>query len=151
MNFISFLLIASLSLNSLDGTIIRVTDGDSFIFQTSSGTLRIRMHGIDAPEYDQDFGPEAKQFLIQYLHKKVKVFPTGVDKYGRTVGLLFVDSINVNLLEIREGLAWHYKKYSSNPAMALAEQLARQEKKGLWKNNSPLPPWEWRKQKPHNP
>lgn len=103
------------------------------------------MDGIDAPEMDQEFGLEAKEFLNRYLHKKVKVLPNGVDKYGRTIGTIYVENVNINVLEVREGYAWHYKKYSGDQELAKAEELARLGKKGLWKNENVLAPWEWRK------
>jgi len=48
---------------------------------------------------------------------------------------------------VREGFAWHYKKYSSDTALANAEIQAKKEGRGLWKDQSPIPPWEWRKLK----
>ncbi len=135
------------SVKPLMGSILRIIDGDTFVLQTSEGNLKIRMDGIDAPEMDQEFGFEAKEFLNRYMHKNVRVLPNGVDKYGRTIGTLFVEGVNINLLEVREGYAWHYKKYSSDPEMTKAEEMARKEGKGLWSLMNALPPWEWRKMK----
>lgn len=87
-----------------EGKILRVIDGDTFVLQTEEGSMKIRMDGIDAPESDQEFGMEAKEFLNQFLYKNVRVFPIGVDKYGRTIGTLYVGTVNINLLELREGM-----------------------------------------------
>lgn len=127
------------------GKILRIIDGDTFVLQSEEGNLKIRMDGIDAPEMDQEFGMEAKKFLIRYLYKDVRILPNGVDRYGRTIGTLYDDGTNINLLEVGEGYAWHYKKYSNDQELARAEELARMEKKGLWKNENALSPWEWRK------
>lgn len=126
------------------GTLIHVIDGDTFVLQTKQGNLKIRMDGIDAPESDQEFGLEAKEFLNRYLYKMVFVHYNGVDRYGRTIGTLYVDGVNINLLEVREGYAWHYKKYSSDQELARAEEMARVEKKGLWGGDGYIAPWEWR-------
>lgn len=144
-SLIILLIIFISGLKPYEGKILRVIDGDTFVLQTEEGSLKIRMDGIDAPESDQEFGMEAKEFLNRFLHKNVRVFPNGVDKYGRTIGTLYVGSVNINLLEVSEGYAWHYKKYSSDQELAKAEEQARRGKKGLWKNENALAPWEWRK------
>ena len=47
------------------GTILRVIDGDTFVFQTNEGSLTVRMFGIDAPEKSQAFGQESKTFYAR--------------------------------------------------------------------------------------
>jgi len=105
------------------------------------------MDGIDAPESDQEYGQQATAFINRYLYKEVIVIPNGVDKYGRTIGTLFVNGANINLLEVQERFAWHYKKYSNDQQLSDAEVKARKEKKGLWQNEEAIAPWEWRKKK----
>jgi endonuclease YncB( thermonuclease family) len=126
------------------GTIIYVLDGDTFVFQTENGSLRVRMFGIDAPEKSQEYGQESKAFLERYNHKAGILRTTGVDKYGRTIGILFVDSTNVNIESIRYGCAWHYKYYSKDESYAQAEKEAKENHLGLWKYPNPKPPWEYR-------
>jgi methylphosphotriester-DNA--protein-cysteine methyltransferase len=82
--------------------------------------------------------------------KQVKVTWEKVDKYGRTVGKVFVDGKDVNIEQIKAGLAWHYKKYADEqPAAdrvtyAQAEAEARAAKRGLWQDPNPTPPSEFR-------
>jgi endonuclease YncB( thermonuclease family) len=85
--------------------------------------------------------------LNQYKNKKCRVQKTGVDQYGRTLGVLWVDSVNINLLLVEEGLAWHFKKYSKDKVLADAVIRARNAKKGLWNDSTAVAPWEWRKRK----
>lgn len=144
---IAIITVFTIYIKPYEGKILRIIDGDTFVLQMEEGNLKIRMDGIDAPESDQEFGMDAKEFLNQFLYKNVRVFPNGVDKYGRTIGTLYVGSVNINLLEVREGYAWHYKKYSGDQELAIAEELAQREKKGLWGFANVLPPWEWRKRK----
>nr|WP_256380617.1 thermonuclease family protein [Pleurocapsa sp. PCC 7319] len=75
------------------------------------------------------------------------------DRYGRTVAELYVKdsrstAINLNVQMVRDGYAWHYERYSGNCPIrgefAIAEQLAKDEKLGIW-NGSHQKPWEWRK------
>lgn len=127
------------------GKIISVIDGDTFIFQTQEGSLNIRMTDIDAPEKAQDYGKESKAFLEKFVNQKATVIGKGTDRYGRTLGTLFIDSKNINLESVETGNAWHYVKYSTDTTFANAEALARANKIGLWKEEGPEAPWEFRK------
>jgi len=53
----------------------------------------------------------------------------------------------INQEMVKRGMAWHFKKYSSDPLYAQLEIRARANKIGLWKLPHPVPPWEWRKSK----
>lgn len=128
----------------LSGKILRVIDGDTFVFQTAEGSLKVRLDGIDAPELKQPFGLESSSFLKSYLYKKALLESKGVDRYGRTLGVLFVEGSNINLQMVEKGYAWHFKKYSHNKALAKAEVRARKAKLGLWRKGTAVAPWEWR-------
>ena len=142
--FLFLLIFTFFQTKEYTGKIIYVTDGDNFTLQTEQGNLKIRMDGIDAPEMDQEYGKESKAFLFKYLHKECRVIYKGVDKYGRTIGVLYVVDVNINLLSVEKGFAWHYKKYSNDSTLVQAEVRARGEKKGLWENPNAIAPWEWR-------
>ncbi|NLO02072.1 MAG: nuclease [Bacteroidales bacterium] len=127
------------------GTVIRVIDGDTFVFQTEEGSVVVRMEGTDAPERDQPFAGESTDFLKQYLNRKAVLRVSGTDRYGRTIGTLHVNKRDINLLSVKKGFAWHYKQYSSDKKYSAAEEYARKRKKGLWSIPDPVPPWKWRK------
>jgi endonuclease YncB( thermonuclease family) len=132
---------------SYNGTVIRVIDGDTFVFQTEDGSFTVRMYGIDAPERDQPFSEESAEFLSKYLHKDAVFKANGTDRYGRRLGTLFIDGKDVNLLSLKGGYSWHFKRYSSDQQYANAEEYARKNKIGLWALPNPIPPWEWRQAK----
>jgi micrococcal nuclease len=95
---------------------------------------------------NQDFGQVAKKFLSNFIYEKtVEVKETGVYRYGRTIGIVIINSVNVNEDILKAGLCWHYKKYDNNPYWAELENKARIEKKGLWSMPNIIPPWEYRK------
>lgn len=48
---------------------------------------------------------------------------------------------------IKQGMAWHYKKYSSDPVYAKLESEARNNRVGLWQDKNPIAPWLWRENK----
>lgn len=113
-----------------------------------SQRVKIRLHGIDCPERGQDFSKVAKDYLSSMIAGKiVEVKKTDIDRYGRTVGIVTVEGQIVNEEVLKAGLAWHYKKYDTNPAWAALEEEARINKKGLWQNDNAMPPWEYRKSK----
>jgi micrococcal nuclease len=126
------------------GTIIRVIDGDTFVFQTGEGSLTVRMYGIDAPEKNQPYGPESKAFLENYLHKKASLVTKGTDKYGRTLGILLIKGKNINLKMVQTGNAWRYKKNRKDESLIKAENRARKRKLGLWAKPAPVNPYDFR-------
>ena len=109
---------------------------------------KIRLHGIDAPEKKQAFGNASRKFLSGLVaNREVRVTCSKRDRYGRIVGIVFLDGRDVNLEMLKAGLAWHYKKYDSTPAYAQAEAEARAAKRGLWQDKSPIEPESFRKAK----
>jgi len=73
------------------------------------------------------------------------------DRYGRIVGKVLLDGIDVCLEQVKAGFAWHYKKYQHEQSpedrqlYADAENKARDDRLGLWRENNPIPPWEHRR------
>ena len=106
---------------------------------------KIRLHGSDAPEKKQAFGNASRKFLSGLVaNHVVRVSYSKRDRYGRIVGIVFLDGRDVNLEMLKAGLAWHYKKYDSTPAYAQAESEAREAKRGLWAGRDPIPPEQFR-------
>jgi micrococcal nuclease len=148
MNILVFLLL-SIAVSALPqeykGSIIRVIDGDTFVFQIEKGSFTVRMYGTDAPERDQPFSKESADFLNQYKNKDAVFRRQGTDRYGRTLGRLYIDGQDINLLSIKGGYSWHFKRYSTDQDYASAEKHAKTNNLGLWSMPSSIPPWNWRK------
>ena len=148
-NILYLLIFLSLSLNAqLKGKIVRVSDGDTVILLDSSNTQhKIRLHGIDAPESGQPYGNKAKEYLSDLIAgKTVTVNIKGKDQYKRILGVIYLGEININAEMIRAGYAWNYK-YSKDKYYIKLQEKAKAEKKGLWKDNNAIDPWQWRKNK----
>ena len=139
----------SSSLAATEGRVVAIADGDTFTLLTGDKQqVKIRLYGIDCPEKKQDFGQVAKQRLSDLVFgQKVSIIKKDIDRYGRTVALVYKKDICINEELLKEGLAWHYVTYDQNPAWERLEKQARREKRGLWVQPHPLPPWEWRKKK----
>lgn len=154
---LAFLLFISplLQAETLIGKVVGVTDGDTITVLDDSHTqYKIRLAGIDAPEKKQAFGQVSKKMLSDLVFQKtVQVEWKKQDRYGRLVGKVIVDQLDVNLELIKNGLAWFYRKYQHelSPADRIAyadtETQAQQNKQGLWVYPNPTPPWEFRKNK----
>ncbi len=144
----------SLEAATLQGKVVSVADGDTITVLDSQKTQhKIRLQGIDAPERAQAFGNKSKQSLHEMVHgKQVTVDYQKKDKYGRVVGKILLNSTDVCLEQLKRGMAWHYKQYANEQpkedqeTYSIAEQQAKTELKGLWKDKQPVPPWEFRKQ-----
>jgi endonuclease YncB( thermonuclease family) len=139
--------------DTLTGRIVGVSDGDTVtLLDAQKGQTKIRLTGIDAPEKKMAFGQRAKEHLSDLVFgKAVQVETDKLDRYGRTLGKIVISHRDVNLAMVQAGLAWHYKKYQNEQSAsdrllyAHAEEQARQQRAGLWRDPQPVPPWEWRK------
>lgn len=125
--------------------VVGVADGDTFSCLYGKQATTVRLYGIDAPEKKQAFGKESKQYLSSLIFRKtVTVSSYGHDRYGRTLGLVYVDGQAVNHKMVAAGYAWVYRQYSHDPALVRAEETARAGKAGLWSDPHPINPADFR-------
>lgn len=136
----------------ISGVVVSVHDGDTItVLDNSKVQHKIRLAGIDAPELGQPFGQASHKHLAGMIAgKAVTVEWRKRDRYGRKVGKV-MQGEDVCLIQIRNGMAWHFKRYEREQipedrrAYAQAENEARAEHVGLWQNKRPVTPWDWRK------
>jgi micrococcal nuclease len=89
-------------------TVVKVIDGDTVEL---SGHERLRLLGIDAPEYGEPYYDSAKAYLAQLaMGKQIRVEfgSRRRDGYGRLLGYIYIDSILINAEILRRGFAWMY-------------------------------------------
>lgn len=142
------LLVPVLVIAQLKGKVVGVSDGDTFTLLTDDKKqYKIRLHGIDCPEKGQDYGQVAKKFTSDNIFNTiVTVEETDIDRYGRTVGIVYLpDNRVLNEKLLKAGLAWHYKKYDQRENWAKMETVAKSKRIGLWKDADAIPPWDYRK------
>jgi endonuclease YncB( thermonuclease family) len=132
---------------TLTGRIVGVLDGDTVILLDGRKQHRIRLAEIDAPEKTQAFGQRSKESLAElvYGREATAACPT-VDRYGRSVCRITVAGVDVNLQQVRRGMAWAYDRYAADPRIFEAQREARADRRGLWIEAGAIPPWEYRKQ-----
>jgi len=137
------------------GQVIKVIVGETnTILDANKEQFKIRLSGIDAPEKNQAFGNVSKQSLSEMITgKEVKVNYNRRGRYGRIIGKVLLNNEGVNLMQVKRGLAWHYKQYEREQEVedralyVQGEYLAQKDRLGLWKDKNPIAPWDFRKMK----
>ncbi len=138
----------SIFAETITGRVVKVYDGDTVTILDASNTQhRIRLQGIDAPERGQAYGKKSGKYLADAVASKhVTVDYEKLDRYKRIMGKVLRDGRDMNLRQLKAGLAWHYKKYQKEQSLddrklyAAAEIEARQAGRGLWQEPEPVPP-----------
>ena len=130
---------------ALEGKVISVTDDDTIKILTSEQQqIKVRLYGIDAPEKKQPYGTAAKKYLVDLIAgKTVQIEEHGKDRYKRVLGIVYLDSKDINEILVLNGYAWAFTKYSK--IYELQERQARSKGLGLWRDKNPIKPEIWRK------
>jgi micrococcal nuclease len=139
----------ALAQGTLTGKVVGVSDGDTLtVLVDGRRQVKVRLHGIDAPESHQAYGSRAKQFTSEAAFgQAVRVQVQDTDRYGRSVALVFLhDGQSLNQALLRAGMAWWYRQYAPNDRTFQAlEEEARRARRGLWSEPDPVPPWSFRR------
>jgi micrococcal nuclease len=138
-------------------TVTYVYDGDTVKLRpvTSSNIkdeFKLRLTDIDAPERNQDYGLKSRRALIKLCQSKNIVATVDIvarDKYGRSLGRLQCNQVDASLFMAEQGLAWDQDHYSTDFEIYNAARAARQQRRGLWADDKPIAPWDYRKNNPH--
>jgi endonuclease YncB( thermonuclease family) len=131
----------------LPGKVTRVIDGDTIDVLLASGRIRVRLHGIDAPEGNQPGGAAASNWLRQQLRdRQVLLEPVSQDQYDRLVAVVHLEDRNINRELVQQGHAWAYRRYMRRVDRELCslEDSARRQRAGLWAAAAAHAPWEHR-------
>ena len=133
----------------LRGKVFDVHDGDTIKVQLDSGPIKVRFHGVDAPELNQAHGGESRNALLRLVNNRVvDLEPIGQSSYDRLVAIVYVGDVNVNEAMVKSGEAWAARKYirkRSESSWCAYENAARQMRRGLWSKRSEerIDPREW--------
>jgi len=138
---------------SIQGKVVAIADGDTVtLLNVNNQQHKIRLSGIDAPEKSQPFGARSKANLSAMVFGKDVVAECGkVDRYRRDICKILIDGRDVNIEQVKAGLAWWYRKYAKEQSSKdreqyeVAEFQAKIHRLGLWADKTPMPPWDWRK------
>lgn len=149
--FVLLISTSTYSQKTLTAKVVGIKDGDTVVVLDSlNNQTTLRLAEVDCPEKSQPFGTKAKQFTSDQIYlKNIKYIVTDTDRYGRSIAMIYYDNDNKYLSAeiIKAGMGWHYKRYSTSTKLANFEVKAKKDKIGLWVDNNPIAPWEWRKSK----
>lgn len=142
---------ANLKNQTFVAKVIRILDGDTMEVLYQGRPVKIRLAHIDCPEKrgKQPFGTQAKSALSDLCFGQyVTVYGEKYDRNKRLIAVVANQKKQIiNQEMIKQGMAWHFKRYSTDLRYAKLELDARKGKKGLWKDPKAVAPWQWRKPK----
>ena len=126
-----------------------ITDGDTFRGITPNNKeIRFRIYGIDAPERTQAFSNKSRQYLSDLIYQQtvgIKIQEES-DIFGRPVVWVYTaQGQDVGMEMLKAGMAWHFKRYDSSAEYENLETQARLQKLGLWQDDNPIAPWDFRR------
>ena len=148
MKFITLLLALVFVAPAHAHKVIGIADGDTLTLLVDEKPLKIRLANIDAPEKAQAFGERSKQSLFDLCFRTDATYQEqDIDRYGRTVAVVTCAGIEANRAQVKLGMAWVYAKYNKDLPLSGFEAVAKRERRGLWADTQPIPPWEFRRTK----
>lgn len=132
---------------TLEGKVVKIADGDTLTLLLPDRTQhRIRLAEIDAPESGQAFGRQSKNALTRLCaQRNASVLVNDTDRYGRIIGRVICDGIDTTVEQVSTGMAWVYDSYVHDRGLYALQDQAKADRVGLWFDENPIPPWEWRK------
>lgn len=136
----------------LSGRVVSIADGDTVtLLDSNNQQHKIRLSGIDAPEKVQPFGRQSRSNLSALIFNRTVTAKCGkTDRYRQEICKILIDGADVNLEQVKAGMAWWYKQDAREQSLQdrenyeVAEFNAKVRRRGLWSEKNPLPPWEWR-------
>ena len=131
--------------STLSGKVVEVIDGNTFILKSGSESTIIVLDGLDCPEKGQPYYEEASKCLRRLVFKKAIVVEVkGLDRKGNTIGRIAGVTDPQHTL-LREGLAWPSDNTTDMEYLLLMQE-AKEKQLGVWSEESPTPPWIYRRQ-----
>jgi endonuclease YncB( thermonuclease family) len=144
---VAVLAVAATARAELVGHVVNVSDGDTLTLLVEKKQVKVRLDAIDAPERRQPYGRRSQESLAELCAKRTaRVVEKGVDRYGRTIGVIVCDGVEANSEQVRRGMAWVFDRYApGNSPLYGLQREAQSTRRGLWSDPQPIAPWTWRR------
>ncbi|HEY6232839.1 MAG TPA: thermonuclease family protein [Pyrinomonadaceae bacterium] len=136
---------------SLQGQVTEVIDGQSFTLVSQKLPVKIRLIAIAAPAGEQAFADIARQHLADLILKKFVVIRYSALQGEFLLGQVLLGDMDVGAQMIRDGVAWYNHKDerllsdAEQKIYGQSQEAARNERRGLWQDESPSAPWDFEK------
>jgi len=132
---------------TLNGMVVKVSDGDTLTLLVDRKQVKVRLLEIDAPESKQAFGERSRKSLGEMCAgQQATVRYSNRDRYGRVLGRIECRGLDANAEQVRRGMAWVYDRYVTDRSLYALQNEARATHLGLWVDKTPTAPWVWRSQ-----
>jgi micrococcal nuclease len=125
--------------------VISIQDGDTLTVLRNHKPLKLRLNGIDAPEETQGFGDTAKQSLSDLCFGKRAVVEIQKTDQSGSFAKVICDGVDASRIQVERGLAWVRREHPRDKSLMWIEAAARAERRGLWADAHPVPPWNYHK------
>jgi endonuclease YncB( thermonuclease family) len=136
---------------TLQAKVTEVQSGNRLVVSNINRALRVHLKGVAPPEVGQPFSDAAREHLkALVLDKAVSVEYTNLSE-GYLDARLFLKDVDIGSQMIRDGVAWYDPSVTTGLSVAdqniylQCEQAARSEKRGLWADQNPVSPWDFRR------
>ncbi|MDB5921981.1 MAG: nuclease [Betaproteobacteria bacterium] len=129
----------------LAGVVVGIPDGNTLAVRVDEHVFKVRLAGIDAPEAGQPFGARARQSLVEMCDARaVTLDELELARDRRAYAEVECAGVDASEEQVRRGMAWVSERDvpAESPLHAL-EREARTERRGLWSDAAPIPPWKW--------
>lgn len=130
---------------TLQGKVVAISDGDTLTILVERKQVKVRLSEIDAPELKQAFGRRSRESLGELCGRHAAVVrSSGKDRFGRVLGRVECGGVDANAEQVRRGMAWVFDRYVTDRGLYALQLKARETRLGLWADDNPLTPWQWR-------
>lgn len=136
---------------TLQAKVIEVQAGNILVVSNINRSVRVRLKSVVPPEAGQPFSDMARDHLKALVFDKTVTVEYTHLADGYLEAKVLLNGIDIGSQMLRDGVAWydHATDYelgdSDRDLYAQCEQAARAEKRGLWQDESPVAPWEYRR------
>jgi endonuclease YncB( thermonuclease family) len=118
------------------GTVTQVVDGDTLVVRSLEQHISVQLEGIDAPDTGEPYAKRSAQSLAQLcVQRSAEILGTGSDEYGRVLGTVECNGINVNEMQLQRGFARLDATANTPPSWQALQDEARRAHRGLWSGN----------------
>jgi len=128
-----------------------VVDGEDIAVLSQGHLVKVKLLGVASPAKDQSYASIARQHLSDLILNKYVMVRYSALRDGYIVGQVLLESMDVGAQMLRDGVGW-YNKSDETLLSDIERQIyqgsqdtARNERRGLWQEASPVSPWEFRK------
>ena len=89
--------------------------------------------------------------LSRVAGRDVVVVERGRDGYGRLLGRVYVQGVDVGAEQVKDGYAWVFRRFERDAALWALEAEAKAAQRGLWRDPRAVAPWLWRERRQLQP